>query len=113
MTPERTVQVEVSTLDNFLNKYSVPAVDILKLDTQGTEYQIIEGASDAFSKGKVKMIYTEIITLPAYNNQKEIHEIIQMLYDCSFRLYGIYDPHYTESKLCYVDAIFLHTSFQP
>jgi FkbM family methyltransferase len=111
MTPAGSKQVNISTLDSFMKTHSVPVIDILKLDTQGTEYQIIEGASHILSLEKIRLIYTEIITLPTYNNQKEILETMQLLYDYSFRLYGVYNQHYSANKLSSVDVIFLHNNF--
>jgi FkbM family methyltransferase len=107
MTPAGSIQVQIATLDTFLKTHPVPVIDILKLDTQGTEYQIIEGAAQTLAQRKVKMIYTEIITLPTYQSQKEIHQIMALLHDHAFRLYGVYNHHYTARKLSYVDAIFL------
>jgi FkbM family methyltransferase len=111
MTPAGSIQVKVSTLDSFVAAHAVPVIDILKLDTQGTEYKIIEGAARTLAAGKVKAIYTEVITLPTYSQQKEIHQIMEMLHAHSFRLYGIYNHSYSTGKLSSVDALFLHDGF--
>jgi FkbM family methyltransferase len=111
MTPAGTIKVEVCSLDKFIKDNIIPSIDILKLDTQGTEYQIIEGASESLAQSKIKMIYTEIITSHSYNNQKEIYEFMTLLYMHSFQLYGFYDYHYSGKKLTYVNAIFFNEKF--
>lgn len=112
MTPLGSIQINVSTLDHFLMENPNISIDILKLDTQGTEFQILEGAIDALRQNKVKLIYTEIITLPTYKGQKQLHDLVELLSKSSFDLYGIYNHYYSSSKkLASVDAIFVHKSF--
>lgn len=101
-------EVDVVTIDSFVEKYEIKRVDILKLDTQGTEYQIIEGAGKAFSEGRIKVIYTEIITMPTYIGQKELHEVLHIIQDKGFRLHNFYNYSLTNGKLRQVDAIFTH-----
>lgn len=108
----KIVKVKLSTLDLFLEENSIKAIDILKMNTQGTEYQILEGAFDTLKQNKVKMIYTEIIRLPTYKGQKNFYEIVKLLADSSFNLYGIYNHRYISQELASIDAIFLHRDFK-
>jgi FkbM family methyltransferase len=101
-------QVDVVTLDSFVEKYEIKRIDILKLDTQGTEYQIIEGAEKAFAEGIIKIIYTEIITMPTYIGQKELHEVLRVIQDKGFKLHNFYNYSLTNGKLRQMDAIFTH-----
>ena len=101
-------EVDVVTIDSFIEQYEIRRIDILKLDTQGTEYQIIEGADKAFLEGRIKVIYTEIITRPTYIGQKELHEVLRIIQDKGFRLHNFYNYSLTNGKLRQVDAIFTH-----
>ena len=38
-------------------------IDILKIDTQGTEYQVVEGAKETISQDNIKLIYLEELKL--------------------------------------------------
>jgi FkbM family methyltransferase len=102
------IEVDVVTIDSFVEKYEIKQIDLLKLDTQGTEYQIIEGADKAFSEGRIKVIYTEIITMPTYIGQKELHEVLRIIQDKGFRLHNFYNYSLTNGRLRQVDAIFTH-----
>lgn len=104
--------VNVCTLDTFIKNNNIEKIDILKLDTQGTEYTIIEGAINSILENKIKIVYTEIITMPTYIGQKHLDEVIKLFRENNFRLYDIYNQSYTnEKKLRQVDAIFIHDSF--
>lgn len=42
--------VNVETLDTFANERSLSSVDLIKIDTEGTEYLILEGAEETIKK---------------------------------------------------------------
>ncbi|MCB0644556.1 MAG: FkbM family methyltransferase, partial [Phaeodactylibacter sp.] len=54
------------TLDRFLDRHALE-VDFVKMDIQGAEYQVLEGAGQAAQKGKIKswLIGTHSETLHA------------------------------------------------
>ena len=49
-TIKEEVMIETTDLDSFLDKESIGAVDFIKLDTEGAEYDILLGAKKALSK---------------------------------------------------------------
>jgi len=104
------INVESVTIDDFMERNGIQKIDILKIDTQGTEYDVIKGASNSISKGAIKTIYMEIITMPTYQDQKHFDEILQFLRIKGFRLFNIYNySHSKEGYLRQVDAIFLYS----
>lgn len=109
----KTIKVNSTTIDDFIEKKGINQIDILKLDTQGTEYSIIEGAKKAIKKGIIKIIYLEIITLPTYQGQKQFDEVLKLLRLNGFRLYNVYDYSFTQfGELRQIDTIFIRNSFQ-
>jgi len=42
--------VKTETLDQFISKNSITHVDLIKIDTEGTEYFILEGAEESITK---------------------------------------------------------------
>jgi len=104
--------VESITIDTFLENNNIEKIDILKLDTQGTEYMVIEGAVNSIKENRINIIYTEIITLPTYIGQKYLDEVLNIFRINDFNLYDVYNQSYTnDNKLRQVDAIFVHNSF--
>ncbi len=53
------VNIKVSTLDRFVEQNSIDRISLLKLDTEGSEYKILKGASDSLNKGIVDIIHFE------------------------------------------------------
>lgn len=105
---KEVIKIDSLTLDDFTAQNQIDKIDILKMDTQGTEYQILEGASNYFKQNKISLIYLEIITMPTYQGQKNLDEILLLLRRNGFALYYLYNLSYTNAgELRQVDAIFI------
>ena len=64
------IDVKTQTLDNFCSENKINYIDLLKLDTEGNEFNILKGAENLLSKNKIKIIYTEICSYKKdYNNK--------------------------------------------
>ena len=104
---KETIQAQFKTIDSVVEKMRIPRIDLLKLDVQGAEPFVIEGASEMCRRGIIRVIYSEIITQPTYKDQKRFDEVLASFYNHGFDLYNIYYMSLTrEGRLRQVDAIF-------
>jgi FkbM family methyltransferase len=78
------IEVETDTLENVLGH--LEEIDYLKLDTQGSEYEIIEGAGDLIYK--VKEIRVEVEFSEWYKGQKLAKDVQTLLEGKGFFLTG-------------------------
>lgn len=105
---KEVLDVELTTIDQIVEAENIKRIDILKMDVQGAEYQVMAGAKKTIEKGMIGLIYTEIITIPTYENQQELDEALKMFREYGFELYNIYNSGHTEDgRLQYIDAIFV------
>jgi len=101
------VEVELITLDEFVEINKIESIDILKLDVQGAEYKVLNGANKCFKNGLVKMIYSEIILSNTYEDQLRFHESLKLFKEMGFELFGLYNLSFSkDGKLRQVDALF-------
>lgn len=77
--------VEMVTMDKLLSgsAISAPPPDFLSLDTQGTEYEILQGAKETL-KSRVLGLIVEVEFHPIYKDQKLFGDITQFLSDEGF-----------------------------
>ena len=54
---DKTYEVSIDTLDNYINEKRILKIDFLKIDTEGYEYEVLNGLKNNFNK--VKMIFLE------------------------------------------------------
>ena len=78
-------KVSTMTLDNFVKKKKIKSIDILKIDIEGSEYELLKGAKEILKKNKIKIILTEIIDKKnSYNKKKK--DIFKFLKKRNFSL---------------------------
>jgi FkbM family methyltransferase len=106
------VRVDVIRLDDFLKMKDIERIDLMKLDVQGAEYLVIEGAANTLRVNNINVIYTEIITMPTYVGQRSFDEILKIFYDQNFHLYNIYNLSTIDGWLRQVDAIFVNKLYE-
>jgi FkbM family methyltransferase len=103
----KTISVETTTLDDFCDKHDIDHIDLLKMDVQGAEYLILEGAKNLLSQGKIGLIYTEILISPSYEGQINFYEFLERMHTAGFDLYGIYNISPPKGQIKQIDAIFI------
>lgn len=59
----RTIRVECTSLDDIVRKNALPRIDLLKLDCQGSEYEILFGAGTD-TLGRIRSIIVECEEFP-------------------------------------------------
>jgi FkbM family methyltransferase len=101
--------VPVQTLDSLVNNYvSNDKKFFLKLDTQGYEWQVLNGASHTLSL--VDGILLEVSLVELYKGQRLWKEIIERLERCGFTIWSIdrmfSDPKNGRTLQC--DIVFFH-----
>ena len=102
-----TEQVSLITLDSILEQYTDLSDNFfIKIDTQGYEWAVLDGAPQALKK--CKGVLTELSLVPLYEGQKLWIECIERLKNLDIKLYSI-QPGFTEpqtGKTLQVDGIF-------
>lgn len=108
METTTTAEVEVDTIDEFCRKNRIEGIDVLKIDTQGTEHEVLKGAAGMLSGGRIRVIYTEMIVVPSYKGQSKPHELMGFLDGFGYDLFGLYNLwSRNDGRLLQMDAIFV------
>jgi len=85
----KKIIVQTQTLDKFCKQHKIKKINLLKLDTEGTEHQILLGAKNLLSKGKIDIIYSEV-TGPKKIFKKKVKLITDYLSKYNFKLAKTY-----------------------
>ncbi len=86
METEKIISVKTNSIDNVLQQEKITAIDFLKLDTQGTELEILRGAEQALKAGQIGVIFTEFSFIPSYVRQNLFSELEIYLRDLGYTL---------------------------
>lgn len=106
--------VKTMTLDAFRDREGIDRIELLKVDAQGAELSILNGAEKTFDAGAIDVVFIEVQFLPSYEGAARYDELATFLYSKGFHLHNFYDlQHNHRGRLCWGDALFVHDSFEP
>lgn len=101
-----SVTIQLTTLDAALDGQTLLPEILLKLDTQGYERQVIQGAENTLQKTRAVII--EINLFKLYDQQPSFIELVGMLDAFGFRYAGNLEQTCSPTgEVVYVDAVFL------
>jgi len=104
---ETTLSVETTTLDRFCGERELAAIDILKLDVQGAEYDVLCGAEGMLERQALGLVYLELITAPTYLGQHRLQEYLELFDRFGYELFDFYNLGRGSGRLLQLDAIFV------
>jgi FkbM family methyltransferase len=53
------IKVRCTTLDRFCSEHGIKQLDVLKIDTEGYDFEVLKGASSMLAQHAIKFIYFE------------------------------------------------------
>lgn len=86
-------ECDALSLDDFARRAGVARIDFLGLDTQGTEYEILQGGRQIVGRS-TSVIHVEMETVPLYRDQRLLADVVDHLYGLGFRLIKLENPQY-------------------
>ena len=78
-------KVNVMKLDDFCDDYKISNIDLLKIDTEGHEKQVLEGALNLIKEKKIKYILLEFHLSNMYSNYS-VNDLENFLDNYNFKL---------------------------
>ncbi len=122
-TVEDTIQVPTITMQGAAEKYGFEDVSFIKLDTQGSELDILKSGADLL-KGPVQGVFVEAEFRPFYKRQPLFSDVERFLRRAGFELIRM-DPvsrrrtstnlrlGYSRHELTWAHALFIKTQLNP
>lgn len=86
----KAVRVETVRLDDFLARHEIDRVDILKLDVEGAELLVLEGASQALTDSRIGLINAEVRLVADFEGQPLAHDLAAFLAKFGYRTFNLY-----------------------
>lgn len=96
--------VPTTTLDDFCDQDGVESVDVLKVDVQGAELAVLEGAVGILENG-IKSILCEMNYQDRYVGQCWHYEVCAFLAEFGYQLRALF-PVYRHGRLLRADGVF-------
>lgn len=92
------------TLDSLVTEKKLELPEFIKIDTQGSEVDILKGSTNTLKNTKVILLE---ISLHEYNKGSPLlHDVIIYMNSIGYIMFDIVDLHYKDSILIQIDALF-------
>lgn len=106
-TEKKIISQRMRRLDSFIKSENIKPPTFLKLDTQGYEYEILQGCGNILNS--IEVVLLELNFLEVYQNVKLAHEVIAFLAQHDFVIYDICEIHRRplDMALFQIDFIFI------
>jgi FkbM family methyltransferase len=99
--------VEIETLDRFCALNTFKRIEILKVDTQGFDLNVLQGAKGLLATHAIKTIFLEVNFIPMYRHQATFIELHSFLSSFGYRLVDFYNQVRHEGHIAWCDALYV------
>ncbi len=108
----KEIIVPVTTLSNWYKANNfTERIDVLKIDTQGTELQVLKGAEELLTD-KIKIIILEVQFVNFYKGSPPYYKIFEFLYNHEFNLLDFFNNmRLNDLEIIESDLIFLKRDY--
>jgi FkbM family methyltransferase len=86
--------VEVTTLDKAAATFALPRISILKIDVEGSEVDVLEGAQALLNEGKIDIIYVEAGMNEKCNTLTYYRRLEDFLLPLGFQVFKFFEQHH-------------------
>lgn len=82
--------VDLHTIDSFAQEKQIDLIDILKIDTEGADYEVLVGAQNMLQRGAIRFIIFEFFLIDDSETSRQFASIHRYLDSCGFRSVAFY-----------------------
>lgn len=111
---EDSIEIDVCKLDSFCRKKNISHIDLLKIDVEGHEIEVLNGAKDLISKNAVRALYLECDFNSDDTQHSYFPDVLDYLKSRNFAFHGIFDVIRYDCTygIGYCNALFVNRSFR-
>lgn len=100
--------VNTCKLDDYCKEKKIQRIDLLKIDVQGFEDIVLEGAKNLIKSRRIKKIILEIVLANHYERSCNFYKIEKLLIKHGYFLKNLSSPAFDtiNSKILWIDALY-------
>lgn len=101
-----TVTVDAVSIDAFCEELEIPRIDFLKVDVEGAELEVLEGAIGLLENGCIGAAMVELMFYPYFEGQADPRHIVDFLRKYDMKMFYAF-PVWWTGEPRYANAIFV------
>jgi FkbM family methyltransferase len=100
--------IKIDTLDNYCLRKSIQKIDFLKIDTEGYEINVLDGAKEMLKAARISFIFCEVGFLNSNNRNTYFADLTEWLVTKNYHFFGLYQLVSNGWKIEFGNALFVH-----
>lgn len=100
--------ITVDTLDNYSYVHEIKTIDLLKIDTEGYELKVLEGAVRLLKSAAISFIFCEVGFLRSNNRNTYLADLTEWLAPYDYYFFGLYQLVSNGTQIEFGNALFVH-----
>jgi FkbM family methyltransferase len=108
LAPRREESVQMDTLDNIMFSFGEINIGLLKIDVQGGELLVLDGAKETLKRTKIVVL--EMSNHNSYKGSPKYFEVDAKMRICGFELYDLIPSIWNYGRIYEWNSIYLRTS---
>ena len=102
-------EVATETVDHFCHTLQIQCIDILKVDAEGADLLVLDGAKAMLRSGQIAFVLVEVGFKAGDSGHVPFLEIHEFLRSAGLGIYGLYDYYHIEDgrQLLFANALFI------
>jgi FkbM family methyltransferase len=100
-----TIQLPCTTIDKLVTEINLPVPQFIKIDTQGSELDILSGAESILDR--VELIYTELPIVCYNKGAPDLQDYLEFFKQHGFVPIDILEKHHSDHVLIQMDIMFM------
>lgn len=105
--------VQVQTIDNYIVANNLKKINILKVDVQGFEQEVLNGATNALKQHIIDIMIVEVSFDGVYGKLNSFSAIENILLQYGYIFWDISHIYkdISRGRTCWVDVVYIHEDF--
>jgi FkbM family methyltransferase len=104
----REESVTVDTIDSYCARNGIQQIDLLKIDTEGFEIPVVEGAQALLTNGGISLILAEVGLDSRNDRNSPFSALVERPLTFDYRFFGLYDvTHDYSFGVAFANALFV------
>jgi hypothetical protein len=107
MKTVKTSVVKTRSVDEVRAYLDISHIDLLKIDTQGFDLEVLQGARASINAGRIGAVMVELNYVRIYEGQAKAEFVCGYLEDHGYALVDFYEKYRQDQALAWCTAFFI------
>lgn len=104
---DKIVETKINKLDNICSLQNFDTKGLIKIDTQGFEFEILKGSSLILASKLVEVFIIEVILVPIYQGQCRFEDIHEIMTQNGYYISEFYNKKKVDDIIHWMDVVYI------